>query len=78
MSSSFSPRFRQQTRQHTHAVVQQAAVRRRQYLRLRHRAIAAPPAGRLRRILVNMQRNRAAGGVDGSGFAAVNSYDAGS
>ncbi len=51
---------------------------RRRNSRKRKFAIAAPLAGRLRRILVNMQRNRAARGVDESGFAAVNSYGAGS
>ena len=51
---------------------------RRRNSRKRKFDIAAPLADRLRRILAYIQRNRSVKGADESGFAAVNSYGAGS
>ena len=59
-------------------VAEAARSLRRRNSRKRKFGIAAPLADRLRRILAYIQRNRSAKGADESGFAAVNSYGAGS
>ena len=60
------------------AGIEQSRSLRRRNSRKRKFGIAAPLADRLRRILACIQRNRSAKGADESGFAAVNSYGAGS